>query len=219
MSQILNKKTAISATSVHIQTASLPIRGLHWLMALILIAAWAFIYAKGIFEKGSDERELLKHLHVVAGLLVFILLPLRIMARWLSPLPDITPPLGRKQKLFTRTIHLAFYVCMIILPILGIIFMQMGGKTISIIGFELPTMIQTDKEFSRDIKKIHETLGLIMLYLAVIHAGIALWHHFFLHDNTLKLMLPNGTKARSAAIKVDSDNTLAKNNPVSRSKP
>lgn len=39
-----------------------------------------------------------------------------------------------------------------------------------------------------------------MLYLAVIHAGIALWHHFLLHDNALKLMLPGSTDTTAANI-------------------
>lgn len=180
--------------------ASLPLRSLHWLMALILIAAWALIYAKGIFEKGSDEREFLKHMHVLAGLAVFTLLPLRMIVRWLSPLPEIVPPPGRRKVLFTKTIHCILYLCMILLPILGVFFMQMGGKTIDVFGFKLPTIIQIDKELSHSIKNIHENLGLIMLYLAVIHAGIALWHHFLLHDNALKLMLPGGTDTTAANI-------------------
>jgi len=168
-------------------------------MAFILVAAWALIYAKGIFEKGSDEREFLKHMHVLAGLAILTLLPLRMIVRWLSPLPGIVPPPGRKKVLFTKIIHGILYLCMILLPVLGIFFMQMSGKTIDVFGFKLPAIIQIDKELSRSIKEIHENLGLIMLYLAVIHAGMALWHHFFLHDNALKLMLP-GTDTTAANI-------------------
>jgi cytochrome b561 len=198
MNQILSKEINTPDN----QKMSLPLRGLHWLMALILIAAWAFIYTKGIFEKGSDEREFLKHLHVLSGLLIFILLPLRIIIRWLSPLPEITSYSGRKKKLFTQALHIIFYLCMIVLPILGIIFMQMGGKTISVAGFELPAMIQIDEKSSRSVKEIHEFLGLVMLYLAVIHVGVALWHHFFLRDNSLKRMLLNsGTAVNDSPVR------------------
>lgn len=188
--------------------ASLLLRCLHWFMALILVAAWALIYAKGIFEKGSDTREFLKYMHVLAGLAIFTLLPLRMIVRWLSPLPEIIPSPGRRKILFMKIIHTAFYLCMIFLPILGVFFMQLGGKTIDVAGFEFPAIIQADKELSRGIKEIHESLGLIMLYLAVIHAGIALWHHFFLRDNTLELMLPNRD---TVAEKNASSNTSARN--------
>lgn len=172
--------------------ASLFLRSLHWLMAFILIAAWTLIYAKGIFEKGSDAREFLKHLHVLAGLAILTLLPLRIIVRWLSPLPEIVPTPGRRKILIMKIVHGALYCCMFLLPILGILFMQMGGKTIDVIGFKLPVVTPIiNKELSHDIKEVHESLGLIMLYLAIIHAGAALWHHFLLRDNALKLMLPN----------------------------
>jgi len=108
--------------------ASLLLRCLHWFMALILVAAWALIYAKGIFEKGSDTREFLKHMHVLAGLAIFTLLPLRMIVRWLSPLPEIIPSPDRRKILFMKIIHAALYLCMIFLPILGVFFMQLGDS-------------------------------------------------------------------------------------------
>lgn len=183
---------------------SLLLRSLHWLMAFILVAAWALIYAKGMFEKGSDARELFKHLHMLAGLAIFTLLPLRLIVRWLSsPLPEIIPAPGRRKILIMKIVHSALYLCMFILPILGVFFMQLGGKTIDVIGFKLPVIVHIiDKELSHDIKEIHESLGLIMLYLAIIHAGVALWHHFLLRDNALEMMLPGRRTSASNNVYV-----------------
>lgn len=169
--------------------ASFPFRGLHWLMALVIIAALALIYAKGFFAKGSFERDAVKQAHMFAGLVVFGLIPLRLIMRWLSPLPAINPPPAYWQMVLAKIMHSLLYAGMIALPILGVLFVQTEGKTISVIGFTLPTLIYADKVLSHGIKEVHETLGLRMLYLIIAHAGAALWHHFLQHDNTLKRML------------------------------
>lgn len=169
--------------------ASFPFRGLHWLMALVIIAALALIYAKGFFAKGSFERDAVKQAHMFAGLVVFGLIPLRLIMRWLSPLPAINPPSAYWQMVLAKIMHSLLYAGMIALPILGVLFVQAEGKTISVIGFTLPTLSYADKVLSHGIKEVHETLGLGMLYLIIAHAGAALWHHFLQHDNTLKRML------------------------------
>ncbi len=61
--------------------------GLHWLMLLLMAAVYATIELKGNFPKGSDTRELLKHWHFMLGLGVFALVWLRLLARWVRPVP------------------------------------------------------------------------------------------------------------------------------------
>jgi cytochrome b561 len=41
------------------------------------------------------------------------------------------------------------------------------------------------------IKEIHETGGTVGYFLIGAHAAAALFHHYFLHDNTLRRMLPS----------------------------
>jgi len=178
-----------AATAPTYQKASLPVRGLHWLMALAIISAWALIYAKGLFAKGSFERDALKQTHMFVGVVAFGLIPLRVVSRYLSPLPVISPSPDYWQMVLAKIMHFLLYAGMIALPIFGVLFVQAEGKTISVLGFTLPTLIYADKVLSHSIKEVHETLGLGMLYLVVAHAGAALWHHFFQHDNTLKRML------------------------------
>ena len=40
------------------------------------------------------------------------------------------------------------------------------------------------------IEDIHGTLGTIGYYLVGLHAAAALYHHYFMHDDTLRRMLP-----------------------------
>ncbi len=169
--------------------ASFPFRGLHWLMALVIIGAWVLIYAKGLFPKGSFERDALKQAHMLAGLLVFGLLPLRVATRWRQPLPEIHPSPALWQMVLAKIVHSLLYAGMIALPILGIFFVQAEGKAIGALGLTLPTLFHVDKALARSVKEIHETLGLGMLYLVAAHAGAASWHHYVQRDNALQRML------------------------------
>lgn len=168
--------------------ASAPLRSLHWLMALAIIAAWVLIYSKGWYPKGSGMRDALKQGHILAGFLVFMLLPLRVVVRLGSPLPPIQPPAQVWQTWLADAVQLLLYVCMLVLPILGILFVQAAGKPVVLVGIELPTLIETDKALSHKLKEIHESLGLGMLFLVLLHATAALWHHFIRGDDTLKRM-------------------------------
>lgn len=46
---------------------------LHWLMLVLLAAVYACIEFRGIFPRDSAERNLMKDLHFMLGLSVFVL--------------------------------------------------------------------------------------------------------------------------------------------------
>ena len=47
--------------------------GLHWLMLLLFVLAYASIELRGIFEKGTAQRELMKSAHFSMGLAILAL--------------------------------------------------------------------------------------------------------------------------------------------------
>ncbi len=166
-----------------------PLRWLHWIMALAIFGAWALVYSKGLFGKGSAGRDFLTHAHILAGLTVLALLPLRILARVGSPQPPIVPAPGWLAAQSAKWVHVLLYAGMLATPVLGILFVQAAGKEIAYFGYTMPTWIGTNKALSHNLKEVHETLGLAMLYLVAAHAGVAILHHTFQHDNTLRRMM------------------------------
>ncbi|MDA8092563.1 MAG: cytochrome b [Betaproteobacteria bacterium] len=169
--------------------AGLPLRIMHWLMVLALVSAWTFIYSKGLFDKGAPARAFLTSAHIFAGLSVLVLLLPRVAARLFSPLPAVAPSPPHWQSRLATLAHFLLYLGMLLTPVLGILFVQAAGKDVGFFGLTLPAVIGTHKAVSHGIKEVHETLGLVMLYLVLIHAGAALYHHLFQRDNTLKRML------------------------------
>ena len=64
---------------------------LHWLMLVLLAAVYALIELRGLFPKDSVERNLMKDLHFMLGLSVFVLVWLRLAIRLSRPTPPIVP--------------------------------------------------------------------------------------------------------------------------------
>ena len=164
--------------------------GLHWLMAILLVAVYAFMELRGIFPKGSDPREAMKALHFMLGLSVLLLVLPRLALRLLTATPSIEPEPPAWQQASARLVHLGLYVLMIAMPLAGWLLLSAAGKPIPFFGLHLPALIDKNKELADFIKEIHAVGGEIGYYLIGLYVFAVLFHHYFKHDNTLSRMLP-----------------------------
>ena len=170
--------------------------GLHWLMLLLIASVYACIELHDLFPKGSDTREALKTWHFMLGLSVFTLVILRLLVRFTSgPVPRISPSPAPWQDLIAKALHLALYALMLGMPIAGWLILSAAGKPIPFFGIQLPALIAENKDLSKLIKEVHETVGTIGYFLIGLHALAALFHHYVLRDNTLLRMLPGRNRA------------------------
>ena len=163
---------------------------LHWLMLLLIAAAYATMELRGIFPRGSDPREAMKLWHFMLGLSVLFLVIVRIAARFMAPAPPIVPTPAAWQAWSAKLVHLALYALMIGLPIAGWIILSAEGKLVPFFGLELPALVAKNHGLAESIEGIHETVGKIGYFLIGAHALAALVHHYALRDNTLTRMLP-----------------------------
>ena len=167
--------------------------GLHWLMLLLLAAVYASMELRGIFPKGSALYNGMKMWHYMLGLSVFGLVWIRLAARWSTPAPAIRPALPPWQMRASFWMHVALYLLMIVMPLLGWLTLSAGGKPVPFFGLELPALIAESKANAKQIKDIHETIATAGYFLIGLHAAAALFHHYLVGDNTLKRMLPSRT--------------------------
>jgi cytochrome b561 len=164
---------------------------LHWLIFILMIGVYASIELRVFFPKGSEPREAIKILHFMLGLTVMLLVVIRIYARFSGHTPVIQPTLSPSQQFAARIGHLALYGLMIFLPILGWLMLSADGKPIPFFGLELPALIEENKTLAKQLKKIHETIGVLGYYLIALHITAAFYHHYIKKDNTLIRMLPS----------------------------
>jgi cytochrome b561 len=160
----------------------------HWLIALLVVAAFAVIELKGQFPKGSEPRELCKTIHGVIGQLIFLLMILRLGARFIFGVP--TPSNSNHLFVFlAKAMHWLLYAILLISPIFGLMYFQYGGKEIHFFGLVWPQFVTPNPEMKKVVEGIHEFLGNTLYFLIGIHALAGLWHHYIKKDDTLRRML------------------------------
>ena len=98
-------------------------------MLLLIAAVYACVELRGLFPKGSDPREALKTWHFMLGLAVFVLAWLRLGLHFFGPVPGIEQEPSRWVKLSASLMHVALYMLMIGLPLLGWLILSASGKT------------------------------------------------------------------------------------------
>ena len=163
-------------------------RVLHWGMALLIIVSLALIESQGFAPEGSALRA------GVAGL--------ACAGRARRVRADLVPAVlassstrsprscrrRRRGSVRPHAVEWTFYALMVVLPVLGILMMQADGKTVSLLGISLPTMVAVDKPWAHRIEGVHEWLGNAMMVLIGLHVAATLWHGVVLRDNTLARM-------------------------------
>ncbi|MGJ7474777.1 cytochrome b [Pseudomonas fulva] len=164
---------------------------LHWLMLVLLAAVYACIEFRGIFPRDSAERNLMKDLHFMLGLSVFVLVWLRLAMRVLHRAPPISPKPPAWQTGLAHLVHLLLYLLMIGMPLAGWLILSAADKPVPFYGLELPHLIGPDLDLAKFIKGWHERIGTWGYWLIGLHALAGLYHHYVKRDNTLLRMLPH----------------------------
>jgi cytochrome b561 len=162
---------------------------MHWLMVLAFIGIYAAVNLIDVFPKGSDTRQLAKNMHFSFGLLVFGLVWLRLLFRVMGTTPPIVPAPPVWQDRLAKLLHLALYGLMVSMPLLGWFALSAFGKPIPFFGLALPALVAENKELGRSIMEVHELGGNLGYLLIGGHAAAALFHHYWIKDNTLRRML------------------------------
>lgn len=167
---------------------------MHWFMLLLIVAVYACIELREFYPKGSEIREGLKTWHFMLGLVIFALVWVRLIARYLVPVPAIVPQPPRWQMMIARLTEFAIYVFMIAMPLLGWLILSAENKPVPFFGLELPPLIGENEAVADQLEEVHETVGNVGYFLIGIHAAAALAHHYIHRDNTLIRMLPSRSR-------------------------
>lgn len=164
--------------------------GLHWVMLLMLVIVYATVELHEFYPKEDPTRKAMMMTHFMLGMSVLAFVVLRIAARLFGPAtPAIEPAPSTLQNMIAALMHLALYVFMIAMPVLGWLVLSAGGKPIPFGLPPLPFVAQSE-ELRHLFKEAHEVIGKLGYALIGLHAVAALFHHYVTRDNTLRRILP-----------------------------
>jgi cytochrome b561 len=162
----------------------------HWLtVALILVQftwAWRIDQAEGFrvrFELVTQHKSL--------GMAVLVLVVLRLIWRFIvkpPPLPAHRPSWERRAAAWG---HGLLYALILAMPLSGWAYSSAAGLGDFWWGpINWPSLVGANEALEDILKRVHQTLGILLGVVAGGHAVVALRHHLILKDEILLRMLP-----------------------------
>ncbi|MBP6898832.1 MAG: cytochrome b [Burkholderiaceae bacterium] len=181
----MNSITAPAATARY----TLPAIVLHWLLALMIVAA----FGVGVYMTDlpmSMQRLKLYNWHKWAGVAILALSAARLLWRLTHrPPADVAMPAWQARA--AHLTHLALYVLFFAVPLVGWAYSSAAGFPIVWFGvLPLPDFVPADKALAEAIKPWHGRLAWLLALLVLAHVGAALKHHFIDRDGLLDRMRP-----------------------------
>lgn len=164
----------------------------HWaLVILLLIQYVSVLWVLYMLPEHSPEAGFyIGKIHKPFGMLTLGIAVLAILWQFFNVHPTFPPMMSILEKRTARIVHTLLYLCLVIMPVTGLIFTTAGGRPPNFFGlYQVPQFIEPNKEVSDIVFGIHETTGYFLIALIALHTLAALKHHYINRDPVLKRML------------------------------
>jgi len=166
-----------------------PTIGLHWIIAIAMIAMLAFgLYLEDL-PRGAEKGELIG-LHKSVGMLILLFALVRIIWRFLNKFPKPISPLVNWQEKLAKLTHWVLIIGTVLMPVSGIFMAIGGGHAVGVFGFEIIAGSPDKIEMLSKIGHIiHGLGGKLLILFVLLHFIGAIKHQFIDKDGTLSRML------------------------------
>jgi cytochrome b561 len=161
---------------------------------LVLLAPAIALYWHYFMISGNPQKPVVMSLHMSAGLLLWLLTILRLIARFSSALPPPVP-LPRVMAMTEKIVQFLLYLGLIVVPLIGLASAWFRGRPFDFLGmFPIPSPLVTEwaSPTGKLLERVHIYGAYIFLALASLHVLAALYHHKIRRDQILARMLPSG---------------------------
>lgn len=163
---------------------------LHWFTVLALCAGLIFVLTHDAVENRSVARNLME-MHREVGVAVLVVASLRAILNLIWRTGSVNAEgLKRPQRVLRAGTHALLYLGLMATPVLGWLLTNARGQAVHFLGLTLPTLIDRDRDLADSLQSWHQTLAWSLVVLALLHAFVALWHHFARRDGVLVSILP-----------------------------
>jgi cytochrome b561 len=170
---------------------------LHWTIVVLIIAQYFIAEAADELPDGIEKLSLLSR-HKSLGMVVLILALVRIgwkLANRGTPAPVPMPDWQRKA---AAAGHGLLYLLILAQPVTGWAMSSAANFPVTLFGwFQFPNLVAPNHDLHEALQELHEGLFWTMAVVAFGHAAAAVYHHFWMKDDTLRRMLPFGRKPAS----------------------
>jgi cytochrome b561 len=164
--------------------------GLHWAIALLIVAAFPLGVYMHDLPLSPDKLRLFSY-HKWIGITVLTLSLLRVVSRFAFAPPELPATMRHWERRAAFAMHVLLYALIFAVPISGWLMSSATGfQTVWFGVVPLPDLVSKSKELGQSFKLLHKSLNFVMLALLALHVAAALKHHFIERDAVLARMLP-----------------------------
>jgi cytochrome b561 len=167
-------------------------RTLHWIIVLLIINQWVIAVRADALPKGPALIAALWW-HKSFGITILMLAVVRLVWRWMNPVPDLTAETRPWERMLARVSHFLLYALLFAIPLSGWMMSSARNFPVSWFGvLQLPDLVGANPQLYERLHALHGQLFAALVVVAALHIAGALKHHFIDRNDVLRRMLPFG---------------------------
>lgn len=162
-------------------------RGLHWLMALLVITM--LFIGIGMVSTLHPRFLALIAIHRPLGIAILVLAVLRLGVRLRLGAPPLPADLPWWMAFAARASHVLLYMLLIIMPLVGWSMLSAGGYPIVLYGpIHLPPIVPHNDALHAVLRTAHTWLAYLFFATILLHVAAALFHALIRRDDVFQSM-------------------------------
>jgi cytochrome b561 len=164
-------------------------RSLHWLMAAMVLAM--LFIGVGMVSTLHPKFLTLIAIHRPLGIAILVLAVLRLGVRLRRGAPPLPADLPWWQAAGAKASHVALYILLIAMPLVGWSMLSAGGYPIVLYGpIRLPSIAPHDAVLYAVLRTAHTYLAYLFFATILMHVAAALFHALIRRDGVFHSMAP-----------------------------
>lgn len=169
-------------------------RLLHWVMAAMVLTMLSIGVAM-VASLANYHR--LISIHRPLGILILILVVIRFVNRYFSPLPPFPATMSPRERLAATASERVLYALMFVLPLVGWGMLSAARYPIVLYGpLHLPPILPHNVMLYGVLRRTHTFLAYVLLLTFIAHFGAILFHTLIVRDGMFGRMAPWKVRAR-----------------------
>ena len=162
-------------------------RYLHWGVAVLILVQLVLGLAAEAWRLSPTKLDLFVW-HKSLGILILVLVLLRLLWRLVTVTPGLAG-LPRWQQHLSRANVVALYLCMLALPISGLIIQAASNVPFRVFWvLPWPDALSLDESLGDLAEPLHGLLAVVLMVALALHIGAAVFHHCIRRDGVLRRM-------------------------------
>ena len=162
-------------------------RLIHWSMAVLIISM--LFVGVGMVSTVSRLHNTLLALHRPLGIALLALVIVRIVVRLTCGAPSLPADMPTWQRMAAHGSHLALYLLMIAMPLIGWSMLSAAGYPIVLAGgVHLPPIAPHNVALYAWLRAAHTWLAMVLFATVLLHAAAALFHALIRRDGVFASM-------------------------------